>query len=552
MLRHLTQLNQLLAPQARWKVLGLLACSLICGLLELVGVGSIFPFMAAAASPQSIYRFSWIQADERTVLIFWGLVVLISLGLVNLLTAVTISLGCRFGNEQQSFLATRLFRGYLIQPLEWHFTKHTASLAESLQRARLLGDLFYRPLINLMARGLVMIALVIGLLVLDPLVTLSMLVILGGLFSAAYFLCRRRMVHLSAQESQAGFRLANTVHDSFGALKHIQMSGRETHYVDHYTQQIDQMGEFAARRVWIMELPRIVLHLLTNAVILFLIIYLEATLKSPEKLVPMVSLYALAGYRILPGLQMVLSSLLSLQSARPVLDAIWLDLDQLPAEASQRRFPPQPLSARRSIALKHISYAYPGAAKQVLTDISLEIEVGTCVAIVGPSGRGKTTLIYVLAGLLQPAEGCLEVDGRRLDKADLRPWRAGIGYVPQEVFLSDDTLKANVALGLAPDQICTERVVEVLRQCALEEFVTELDTPMGERGVRLSGGQRQRLGIARALYQQPQLLILDEATNALDVATEAQVLSCLPKNLTTIVVAHRQSALETCQRIFRL
>lgn len=508
------------------------------------------PFMAAAAAPHSVQCIPWIGTNQRIILIFWGLVVLLCLGLVNLLTAMTISLGCRFGNEQQKYLATRLFHGYLIQPLEWHFSRHTAMLAESLQRARSLSESIFRPLVTLMARGLVTLLLIVSLLILDPKVASLVLLLVGGLFSLAYFACRRKMSALSYLESQAGFRLATTVHDSLGALKQIQMVGREAHYVRHYSDQIELMGEFLARRIWIMEIPRILLHLLANAIILVLVIYLEATLQRPEQLIPIVSLYALAGYRLLPGLQLCLSCLLTLQASTPVLDALWQDLSHLPPQAGNPEGPPTPLVPQRGVTLRNLCYSYPDAGREVLSNLCLEIPVGTHLGIVGPSGRGKTTLLQVLTGLLEPTKGCLEVDGFPLSSDQMRNWRAGIGYVPQEVFLCDDTIEANVALGIPPSQICRERLLRALHESALEELTPQ--TLVGERGVRLSGGQRQRLGIARALYLQPHLLVLDEATNALDLATENLVLGRLPKTLTVIIVAHRESAVQNCQRVIQL
>jgi len=390
-----------------------------------------------------------------------------------MLTASTIVLGCRFGATQQNFLASRLFHGYLSQPLEWHLTRHSAELSESLQRARYLSDNFFRPLVTLLARGVVSLILVGSLLWLDPQVTSWVLLVVVGLFSLTYLVCRHRIKLLAAEESQAGFRLAKTLQDTLSGVRHIQMRASEAGFVRGFSRQLDQVARFSARRIWITEVPRILLHLLANALILGMVIYLEATLRNPETLIPTVSLYALAGYRILPGLQLSLSCLMALHSTRPTLDALWQDLSQLPPD---RELPEAPaaLVPQRSISLRGCSYAYPSSSVRVLECVALHLNVGQRLAIVGPSGRGKTTLLQILAGMLTPTSGQLLVDDQPLDPVMLRNWRVGIGYVPQEVFLMDDTLLTN--LTLEPERpACRERAAEVLRLCAMEDFVPLLD-----------------------------------------------------------------------------
>lgn len=561
-LATLFKLNRLLHSGGRVQLLGLLLLALVSGLIELVGVGSILPFMAAASQPSTIQTVPALQmlykvgafSSTRVFLVFWGCMVLLALGLVNVLNAVAIWLGCHFATQQQLQLSARLFRGYLTQTFSWHLHRHSAALSESLLRARSLGDGVYRPLVNVLARGLTSLILIAMLMWVDPVVTAMTSGILFLAFFSVYARCRRRLGAIAAAECRAQFRLATTIADSLGALKHIQMTGCHDTFVRSYAGQVRSVGAFAMQRVLAAEVPRIILHALANAAVLLLVLYLEATLENPQLLIPVVSLYALAGYRMLPSLQLCLSSMLTLETSGPILDAIYQDLLDLP-EADDEGNPGPPLQLRQSIVLKDVSFRYSDSRPALVENCTLEIPAGCRVGIVGATGLGKTTLLHLLLGLLTPDQGSLRVDGRELSPRELRAWRRSIGYVPQDVFLADATIAENIALGA--EEVDPALLQKVAGLAALQDVIAQaehgFDTRVGERGIRLSGGQRQRIGLARALYLQPQVLVLDEATSALDSGTEAQVMKTLLQlsdAMTMVVVAHRLSTVRHCDRIY--
>jgi ABC-type multidrug transport system fused ATPase/permease subunit len=275
-----------------------------------------------------------------------------------------------------------------------------------------------------------------------------------------------------------------------------------------------------------------------------------------EALVPTVGLFAAAAFRLMPSVSKVLSSIQSLRYAQPVIDTLTTELSLL-----DRARPPQnggSLPFREELRLERLGYTYPDSPDAALKDINLSICHGASVGFVGGSGAGKSTLIDVILGLLTPTRGAVRVDGRDI-QTDLRGWQNQIGYVPQNIYLTDDTLRCNVAFGLSHDQIDEKAVWRALRAAQLEEFVNELpeglDSFVGERGVRISGGQRQRIGIARALYHDPAVLVLDEATSSLDAATERSVMeavNALHGMKTILIVAHRTSTVEHCDTIIRL
>ena len=563
MLKSLLRLNRILDPRARHQLVGLLLVSTLAAMFEFVGVGSVVPFVAIASKPTSVtslpalafvYHLLGFQTS-RAFLIFWGLVMLITLAVVNLLTAVTIWLGCRFGKDLQLQLSGRLYRGYLAKPYEWHLSRHSATLSESLSRSRRLAETVYKPLVTFMARGFPSALLLIALIWLNPLATAVATAMFTAVFTGIYVRCRRNMRAISEAENVEGYHLAKGLSDCFGALKQVQMAGCEAHFVELHDQQLAVMGDFLMGRTWLSEIPRIALQGLTNMTILLLVVYLEATLRDPQFLIPLVSAYALAGYRMVPSLQLCLACALAVEASGPTLESLWNDLQDMPDLEPQPV--PRPLTMEQTIALRSITYQYPQAAAPVLRDCSLEIPVGSKIGIVGPSGLGKTTLVNLLAGLLRPQQGTLERDEETVTPEMLRSWRRSIGYVPQDVFLTDDTLAANIALGSPRSEIDPKRLQQVAQKAALSSYIESLpdgfQTRVGERGIRLSGGQRQRLGLARALYHDPKLLLLDEATSALDSGTEAELMKTLEGlagSVTIVLVAHRLSTVFDCDRIY--
>ena len=274
---------------------------------------------------------------------------------------------------------------------------------------------------------------------------------------------------------------------------------------------------------------------------------------------PVVALYALAGYRLMPSLQMIYSSIATLRSSLAALDILHKDLKSLPSFEYKDVIKSE-FKIRNNISLKNIYAKYPFASEMVLNGISVEIPVKKTIGFVGSSGSGKTTTVDLILGLLESKSGSFSVDGIDINSSNLKEWQRIIGYVPQEIFLTDDNIAANIAFGISIDKIDMHAVERASKIANLHDFVTnELNegylTEVGERGVRLSGGQRQRIGIARALYHNPQLLVLDEATSALDNVTENEVMEAVTNlcgDITIIIIAHRMSTVSECDKIYLL
>ena len=292
--------------------------------------------------------------------------------------------------------------------------------------------------------------------------------------------------------------------------------------------------------------------------IILMILYKMTQAGSLINALPIISLYVFAGYRLMPALQQAYASFTQLSFISPSLDKLYDDLKSLkPHNYSQDQ---GTLSLNKTISLKHIYYNYPGTSRSALKDISLTINAKSIVGFVGITGSGKSTTVDIILGLLEAQKGSLEVDGKVIGKQNSRSWQRSIGYVPQHIYLSDDTIAANIAFGVELKDINQDMVKKASKIANLHDFITDelpkqYETTIGERGVRLSGGQRQRIGIARALYHNPKVLILDEATSALDNQTEKAVMDAinnLSKNITIILIAHRLSTVKNCDTIFLL
>ena len=292
--------------------------------------------------------------------------------------------------------------------------------------------------------------------------------------------------------------------------------------------------------------------------ILLVVLYYIKQSGTFTDVLPLIALYAFAGYRLMPALQLIYSNFTYLRSVGPSLDAMYDDLNSLDSFSSQHDQGILPLN--KAINLNHISYHYPNSSKTALKDISLNIPAYTTVGLVGATGSGKTTTVDIILGLLKVQQGTLEVDGKVIDKHNLRAWQKSIGYVPQHIYLADNTVAANIAFGINPEDInqaAVERAAKIanLHEFVINELSLQYQTTLGERGIRLSGGQRQRIGIARALYHNPKILILDEATSALDNLTEKVVMEAvyrLSNKITIILIAHRLSTVKLCDNIYLL
>jgi ABC-type multidrug transport system fused ATPase/permease subunit len=349
-----------------------------------------------------------------------------------------------------------------------------------------------------------------------------------------------------------------------GGVKELKVIGLEDVYLSRFKKAAYRMARAQTTTEILGQAPRYILEgIAFGGMIVLVLVLLIQRGADINAMVPTLGVIAAAGLRLIPALQTIYQQFTSLRSGLPTLESVHGDMVRLDQENTRMRsereaVPQKPL--KRRLELSGIRYAYPGTERSALRGLDLTIEANTTIGIVGGTGAGKTTLVDIMLGLLDPAEGSMRVDGEVITPETRRSWQKTLGYVPQTIFLSDGTVAENIAFGHPPDQIDRAAVERAARIAALHDFVTtELpngyDTTVGERGVRLSGGQRQRVGIARALYHDPAMLILDEATSALDNLTERAVMEAVHNiagQKTIVMIAHRLSTVRNCDRIFVL
>ncbi|MGM0702864.1 MAG: ABC transporter ATP-binding protein [Pseudomonadota bacterium] len=565
------KLLELLTPAERRRGYVLLGMIVTMALLEVAGVASIMPFMSVLANPgvvetnrhlNLVYTTMGFESHQR-FLFFLGLVVLVFLVTSIAFKALTTYTLLRFTQMRNYSLSKRLVAGYLRQPYDWFLNRHSGDLGKSILSE--VGQVINGALIPLMqgiAHGAVAIALLVLLLVVDAKLAFIATVVLGGAYGLIYLALRRYLGRIGADRVRANRERFEAVQEAFGGIKDVKVAALEGAMLHRYDGPAKRFASHQAASQVASQLPRFALEIIAFAGILAVALYLMAGSGGLQQALPVLSVFAFAGYRLMPALQQVYAQVTKLRFAGPALEALHRDFSNLDSGGGDvlDRQRPAPMGVTEAIRLEQVGYTYPKAERPALNVLNLTIPAHTTVGLVGATGSGKTTTVDIILGLLRPEVGQLTVDGKPITPANVRAWQRTIGYVPQHIYLADDTVAANIAFGLPPEQVDMQAVERAARIANLHAFVTDempngYATQVGERGVRLSGGQRQRIGIARALYHNPQVLVLDEATSALDNLTEQAVMEAvhnLGHSRTIILIAHRLTTVQPCDEIFVL
>ena len=548
----------------------LLLMMLIMALLDMIGVASILPFIAVLSDVsiietnlilKKIFHFSknfGIQNNEQFI---FALGILVFIALITSLTfkALTNYMQMRFVLMRQYSIGKRLMQKYLYQPYSWFLGRNSADLGKSIlsEVSEVVGT-GIKPFLDLIAQIMVATSIILLLILLDP----KLAIIVGFLFGSAYGLfyniVRRYLNQLGEKRLESTFFRFKSISEAFGASKEVKVGGFEDIYIQKFSNAAEDTAKTQAIAGAINLLPRYFLEAIAFGGILLITLYMMKQSGSINSSLPIISLYVFAGYRLMPAVQQIYQSLAKLSFVGPSLDSLYKDIKSLKSITENQN--QESLPFNKTITLKNVNYNYPNTSRTALKNISLSIPIKSSIGLVGATGSGKTTTIDIILGLLQAQKGTLEIDGEIITYMNSRSWQKNIGYVPQHIYLADDTVAANIAFGVKTEDINIQSVEKASKIANLHDFVTEelpkqYETTVGERGVRLSGGQRQRIGIARALYHEPKVLVLDEATSALDNQTEKAVMDAinnLHKNITIIIIAHRLSTVKKCDKIFLL
>lgn len=558
----------ILDAKRRRRLFILVGTTFIGAMLEVMGIGLVLPVIVLLLGKSSAGHLSsfvgWfigiLPADNSRAAATMGLLVLLGVFVVkNIYLAFLTAWQMRFVGNVQESLSHRLFSLYMKQPYAFHLHRNSANL---LRNAVIEVDEFSGnaivPLSTLIVEGMIGLAISMVLLVLEP-VAVSIAAIVVGVAAVTLYLFARGPLQSWGQRRQyhEEQRLLQFQH-GLRMIKEIKLSGQEEALCAWYQYHSGGLAKAAERFETMLRLPRLWFEVIFVGSVVAVIFVLMARHTPQQALVPILGVFATAAFRFIPSVSRILTSIHALSGTRPVIRLLHQELTDLGKHAEFAGSGQSRLHLRHTLSLDNVSFTHAGNAAPALCHINLSISEGERVCITGPSGSGKSTLLDIVMGLLSPTSGRVCVDDADI-AGSYRSWQRCIGYVPQSLGLIDDSLRRNIALGVPDEEVDEDAMQKALNQAGLMEFVGSLpdglETVVGENGARLSGGQRQRIGIARALYHDPEVLVLDEPTSALDLDAEAGILRFVLEpdaGRTVLMAAHRSSAIAACDRVIRL
>jgi ABC-type multidrug transport system fused ATPase/permease subunit len=560
----------LLTPKEQKRFFLLLTLILIMAIFDMFGVASIFPFITLIANPQIVESnifFSYFYQKSsilgvtniKEFIFMFGILIFLILITSLVVRAITYYVQTRYTLMLEYSIGRRLIENYLRQPYNWFLSRNSADLGKNiLSESAIIGGSVITPVIIIISQTAVILLLLILLVATDPVLAFSIGLVLASSFLCIFYLMKNILSRIGSERLKANTDRFTLVSEAFGAAKEVKVGGLEQVYINRFDKPSKIYAGNQSLFVVISLLPRYFLEAIAFGGMILLVLFLMVKGDNFIKIVPIIGLYAFAGFRLMPAIQQVYANSAQIRFHLSSLNAAHKDLvnlkyfEQSTSGTSTMRF-------NKSITLKNIYFSYPNTKKPALENIDLSIPAYSKVGIVGATGSGKTTMVDLILGLFNASKGTLSVDGNLITNNNKRSWQKNIGYVPQQIYLSDTSIAANIAFGVEIKNIDYQLVEKAAKIANFHNFIKKLpdgyNTVVGERGVRLSGGQRQRIGIARALYNNPQILILDEATSALDNLTEQAVMEAvnnLGSKITIILIAHRLSTVKNCDTIFLL
>ena len=574
MFNFVNKLKDIFTPKELRSFVILLFLTIATGISQAVSVVSIFPFMDVITNPNIIEENYWLNliytelgfTSSSDFIIFLGFATLTLLVVSNAISAFTIWYKAKFVWANNHSISKRLLDIYLRQNYPFFLSKNSADVSKNiLSEVQLLTTGYMIPLLHAISGVIISLTIIVSIFIISPYATLFAIIIFGGIYGLIYTFFRNKLRKSGKSRLNANQERFSVVNEAFGGIKDIKLKGNELFYLKMYSKPSKVYADTMAKHKVIGEIPKFLLETLAFGGIIAFILILYLLYGDVGNVIPIASLFAFAGYRLMPSLQKVYDGVTKLKFNYHTLDNIRKEMANAEnifqyQNINIEEIPSETIELEKEIRLEGVKYSYPNTTHNSLDGVDISVKKGTSVAVVGTTGAGKTTLVDVILGLLLPQEGTIYVDDTKITESNLRAWQKNLGYVPQHIYLANSSVKNNIAFGIPDDQIDMEQVIRSAKIANIHDFVMEemqdgYDTIVGERGVRLSGGQRQRVGIARALYHDPDVLVLDEATSSLDGMTEkafVDALNKLAKVKTLIIIAHRFNTIQNCDKIYML
>ena len=552
------------------KLVGLAILMVIGSVLELLAVAVFNPFIEVLMQTSSIEDDSFLKlffthihlnGIEQYLVVLSALIAVIYL-VKNIYLSFLQNVILSFSYTTRMNLATRLLTTYMNEPYTFHLSKNIAEMQRCLQSDTSQFMSLINSCLPLTVEMVTCLALAAYLFHTSHSITVVIGVLLLFCIGLFFMISKKVSSRLGRQNENYNAKLFQWINQSLGGIKELKILQREEYFIDSYKTNYKKLIWGARVNELIAALPKYIVETVAMVGLVFaIIIKLLFGHGALETFIPQIAVFAVAAFRLLPSVGRVNAYINSIMYNKASLDMIYDDLKEIDSEPVQEiewQEKKEKWIFTKGVTVEHVSYHYPDSDVEVLHDISLEIPKGKTVALIGPSGAGKTTLADIILGLLPPVSGVVRMDQHNVYE-NLRSWREKLGYIPQSIYLSDDTIRNNVAFGIYEAQIDDNAIWKALEKAQLKEFVqgleNGLDTYVGDRGVRLSGGQRQRIGIARALYHDPEILVLDEATSALDSSTEQAVMESIESLQglkTMIIIAHRLTTIKNADLVYEV
>jgi ABC-type multidrug transport system fused ATPase/permease subunit len=564
----IARIFKLLEKREKKQLIIVLAGILIMGFIELIGVGSIGPFISVVSNPGMIHSQPYLKAaynlfefssdTEFIVALGVGVIAVIilsniSLGFINFIIYV-------YSGKRRHTIAMRLLEKYLRQPYIFFLNTNTAVLSRNiLSDVATFVSYVLINLLQLLSSSVIVLLIIIMLIILNPVLALTLSMVLGTAYIVIFYSVRKFLNKKGKERSVFNTLKYKYINETFGGIKDIKILGKEKVFLDSFSGPSRKSAMNDAISELVNDIPKYLIETIAigGMIGLVLIMMLQAGGRV-EEFLPILTVYAFGAYRMLPLLQKIFRAVTNIRYHFPIIENLTADYLDLPWGEALGDDNTERMDFNEAIRLENIVFSYPNTDKEVIKGQNLTIASNTSIAFVGHTGCGKTTMVDIILGLLVPLKGRILVDGSELTNGNRKSWQKNLGYVPQSIYLIDDTIKNNIAFGIAADKIDDNAVITAAKLANIHEFVvSELpkgyDTVIGERGIRLSGGQRQRIGIARAVYHDPSVLILDEATSALDGLTEGAIMEAIKTmehKKTIVMIAHRITTVRSCDVIY--
>ena len=564
MIKILKNVWSLLTEREKLTVVILLVLMLLSSALELLGIGLVMPVIALLSKPELIEQNRYLKAvydlvapdSYRTFMIILCIALIILYIMKNLFLAFQNYWQTHFIMKKGAELANKLFDNYIHAPYKFHLNNNSGTLLGKINMADALSVALLIPFMIILTESLVILFIFSTLLLLSPMVTIGLVIAITFITAVTYFPVRNLNSRLGLKYRNEQLAMNKYALQGLKAVKESKVRNVEDFFSEEYAEHRRRANEASAGINFMGNLPRFLVEGMLVSLGIGVLLLLVVMDMSPGSIILTLSLFAASAIRIMPSMTRIQYNLARVKQYSHTLNAVFDDISDF--ETEDKGSAENNLEFTKNIIIDKITFRYENTDSDVLKGFSLKIRKNSSVAFIGPTGCGKTTLVDIILGLLKPQKGALLVDGISIEN-NLVAWQKKIGYVPQFIFLLDDTVKANVAFGVPEDGIDDKRIVECLKLAQIYDFIKDLSGDInhivGENGIQLSGGQRQRIGIARALYHNPEILILDEATSALDNDTEKAFIDALHNlhgKLTILMVAHRLTTVENCDHIIDL